>query len=529
MFLANTTRLARVAAALGVFTLLGACGVNPVTGKKEIQFVSEAQELKIGETNYAPTRQGEGGDLTVLPELTTYVNSVGQKLAAVADRKLPYEFVVLNNSVPNAWALPGGKIAINRGLLTELQNEAELAAVLGHEIVHAAARHGAKAQERGTLMQVGMMAAQVGAAMGDVDPNIANLALGGAGAGLQMIQMKYGRDHELESDEYGMKYMKLAGYDPWGAVTLQETFVRLSQAGGQKEQNWLEGLFASHPPSQERVDRNRVMADKLGRGGQMGVESFAAATKQLRQMKPAYDKYDKAMAAAQKKDFATAKTLAGEAAKAIPNEGSFQVFLGQVALAEKQPQAAAGYYDKAMRLSPNYFASYLGAGVAQAQLGDKQKAEQYLTRSAELLPTAPAAYYLGNIARDRGDAESARKYYQAAASSNSAIGQAAAAEFTKMDLPQNPGNYVAAGGQFDAQGRLMVVVQNRSRVPLNAIQVTPVIVDATGRVVQQGSPVLISAVVKPGEQAAAPSGIANVTQEQLQTLRFRVDAAKVAE
>jgi beta-barrel assembly-enhancing protease len=305
--------------------------------------------------------------------------------------------------------------------------------------------------------------------------------------------------------------------------------VRLSQAGGQKEQNWLEGLFASHPPSQERVDKNRVMADKLGRGGQMGVESFAAAMKQLRQMKPAYDKYDKAMAAAQKKDFATAKTLAGEAAKAIPNEGSFQVFLGQVALAEKQPQAAAGYYDKAMRLSPNYFASYLGAGVAQAQLGDKQKAEQYLTRSAQLLPTAPAAYYLGNIARDRGDAESARKYYQAAASSNSAIGQAAAAEFTKMDLPQNPGNYVAAGGQFDAQGRLMVVVQNRSRVPLNAIQVTPVIVDAAGRIVQQGSPVLISTVVKPGEQAAAPSGIANVTQEQLQTLRFRVDAAKVAE
>ena len=87
----------------------------------------------------------------MLPELTTYVNEVGQKLAAVADRKLPYEFVVLNNSVPNAWALPGGKIAVNRGLLTELQNEAELAAVLGHEIVHAAARHGAKAQERGTM------------------------------------------------------------------------------------------------------------------------------------------------------------------------------------------------------------------------------------------------------------------------------------------------------------------------------------------------------------------------------------------
>ena len=218
---------------LAAFTL-GGCGVNPVTGKKEIQFVSEAQEIKIGEQNYAPTQQTEGGDFDVLPDLTTYVNEVGQKLAAVSDRKLPYEFVVLNNPVPNAWALPGGKIAVNVGLLTELKNESELAAVLGHEIVHAAARHGAKAQERGTIMQVGLAAAQIGAAISDVNSTVASLAVGGAGLGAQLVQQKYGRDQELESDEYGMKYMKLAGYDPQGAITLQETFVRLSQERGGK-------------------------------------------------------------------------------------------------------------------------------------------------------------------------------------------------------------------------------------------------------------------------------------------------------
>ena len=257
----TVTAIFYLLAALG----LTACGVNPVTGKKEIQFVSEAQELKIGEQHYSPTRQSEGGDMTVLPELTTYVNGVGQKLAAVADRKLPYEFVVLNNSVPNAWALPGGKIAVNRGLLTELQSEAELAAVIGHEIVHAAARHGAKAQERGTIMQVGMAAAQIGAAVGGVDANLAGLMIGGAGVGAQMIQSKYGRDQELESDLYGMKYMKAVGYDPWGAVTLQETFVRLSEAGGKKQQSWMDGLFASHPPSVERVERNKQTYMEIGR------------------------------------------------------------------------------------------------------------------------------------------------------------------------------------------------------------------------------------------------------------------------
>ena len=258
--------------------VLGGCGVNPVTGKQEIQFVSEAQEVQMGEQYYAPTRQSEGGDFTVMPELTQYVNGVGQKLAAVADRKLPYEFTVLNSSVPNAWALPGGKIAVNRGLLTELQNEAELAAVLGHEIVHAAARHGAKAQERGTLLQVGMAAAQIGAAIGGVDQSVANMAIQGAGVGAQMIQQKYSREQELESDRYGMRYMKAAGYDPWGAVTLQETFVRLSESGPRRK-GWLEGLFASHPPSAERVAQNRIAAAELGRGGELGAERYAARMK----------------------------------------------------------------------------------------------------------------------------------------------------------------------------------------------------------------------------------------------------------
>jgi predicted Zn-dependent protease len=508
---------------------LSGCGVNPVTGKKEIQFVSEAQELQIGAQNYAPTRQSEGGDLTVLPELTQYVSGVGQKLAAVADRKLPYEFVVLNNSVPNAWALPGGKIAVNRGLLTELQNESELAAVLGHEIVHAAARHGAKAQERGTLMQAGLAAAQIGAAVGGVDSTVAGVLIQGAGAGAQLIQMKYGRDQELESDHYGMKYMKLAGYDPWGAVTLQETFVRLSESSGAKQQSWMEGLFASHPPSTERVEKNKQAAAELGRGGEVGADRYQAALKPLRDIKPAYDKYDQAVAAARKKDFTTARSLAADAAKAVPKEGRFQELLGELELAEKRPKNALPYYEKAMALNPNYFGSYLGAGVAQMQIGNKTKAEEWLTKSAELLPTAPAAYYLGNLARDRGDAAKAKQLYQAAASSDSTIGKAAAAEFVKMDLPQNASNYVAAAGQMDAQGQVIGVVQNRSPVALNAIQVTPVLIDGTGRIVQQGNPVQINAVLQPGAQIAAPTGLGNLPAAQLQALRFRVDRAAVSE
>jgi predicted Zn-dependent protease len=508
---------------------LSACGVNPVTGKKEIQFVSEAQEIKIGEQNYAPTRQSEGGSFDVLPDLTVYINEVGNKLAAVSDRQLPYEFVVLNNPVPNAWALPGGKIAVNVGLLSELQNEAELAAVLGHEIVHAAARHGAKAQERGTIMQVGLAAAQIGAAISDVDSTVANLAVQGAGVGAQMIQQKYGRDQELESDEYGMKYMKLAGYDPQGAITLQETFVRLSQQGGAKSQSFIEGLFASHPPSEERVAKNKATAQRLGAGGDLGKDRYQARLQPFRKIEPAYKKFDEAMTAARKKEYTKAESLVQEAIKIEPREGRFHEFLGEMKLAQKKPEEALPHYQKAIDLNSNYFGSYLGAGVAQYQAGNNARAEEWLTKSVELLPTAPAAYYLGTISRDRGDRAKAMDYFRAAAGSQSSIGQRAAAEFVRMDLPQNPGNYVATQGQIDPQGRVVVVVQNRSPAPLVGIQVTPVLVDASGRIVQQGQPVVFRSAVPSGQQAAAQTGIANIAQEQLPYLRFRVDGAKVAE
>jgi predicted Zn-dependent protease len=410
-------------ALLATVLLLTGCGINPVTGKREIQFVSEAQELQLGEQQYAPTRQSEGGDFEVLPDLTVYVNEVGQKLAAVADRKLPYEFKVLNNSVPNAWALPGGKIAVNRGLLVELKNEAELAAVLGHEIVHAAARHGAKAQERGTLLQAGMAAAQIGAAMGGVDEQVAGMVLGGAGVGAQMVQMRYGRDQELESDLYGTRYMKAVGYDPTAAITLQETFVRLSNG---QSKDWLSGLFASHPPSEERVERNRKTAQELGVGGDLGADRYKARMASLVQLQPAYDRYDQAQAALAKKDVAAARRLAGEAAQLVPREGRFQQLLGDIELSQNRDREALGYYQRAMQLSPNYFGAYLGAGLAQYRSGDKNQAKTLLARSMDLLPTAPAALYLGNLSRDSGDVQAALRYYDAAATEQGTIGQEAA-------------------------------------------------------------------------------------------------------
>ena len=269
-------------------TALAGCVINPVTGERELALVSAADEVAIGEAQYAPSRQMQGGDYVIDPALTRYVASVGQRLANVSDRALPYEFVVLNSPVPNAWALPGGKIAINRGLLMELGSEAELAAVLGHEIVHAAARHGALAMQRGMLLQTAVLATAAATGRGDYS----GLAVGAASLGAQLINQRNGREAELESDYYGMVYLSRAGYDPQAAVTLQETFLRLSQ--NRPEQGWLEGLFTSHPPSAERVTTNRATAETLPAGGELGRERYAAALAAMNRIAPAYEAYEDA-------------------------------------------------------------------------------------------------------------------------------------------------------------------------------------------------------------------------------------------
>lgn len=508
---------------------LAGCGTNPVTGKTELQFVSEASELQIGAREYAPTRQSQGGDLKILPELSAYVNEVGQKLAAVSDRRLPYEFTVIDSSVPNAWALPGGKIAVNRGLLAALDNEAELAAVLGHEIVHAAARHGAKSQERGVLLQAGLVAAQIGVAMSDAGAAAGNLLVQGAGLGAALISTKYGRDAELESDLYGMRYMQRAGYDPRGAVTLQEKFVKLSEASG-RNQNWLEGLFATHPPSPERVARNKATLAELGDpGGDLGQERYAARIRPLLALKPAYDKHDEALALAQKKDFVGAQKLAAEAVRLLPREARFHQLQGDIALAQEQPQRALKFYEKAIALDGDYFAAHLGAGVARYKLGTGDRGEAELRRSTELLPTAPAFYYLGAIAWDAGDRPHAMEFFKAAASSKSELGQQAAAEYVRMDFPGNGPRYIASAIRLDSRGQVMVMVENRAPIAVSDIHLTPVLLDASGRIAREGRRIRIDRTLQPGEQLAVNPGLGVLGDEELSRLRIRIDAVSAAE
>src|SRR5262245_30247212 len=497
---------------------LAACATNPVTGKKDLMLVGEGQELSIGQQNYAPMRQSEGGDYVMDPALTSYVQKVGNRLAAVSDRKLPYEFHVLNNGVPNAWALPGGKIAVNRGLLVALKSESELAAVLGHEIVHAAAGHSAQQMSRGMIMQGGLLAAQVvssSSAYGD-------LYMAGAGLASQVVTQKYGRSAELEADHYGIDYMVRAGYDPKGAVSLQETFVRMSQ---DKNSSWFEGLFASHPPSQERLDANRRHAAKFAGGGEVGTAAYAAAMAQTMKAKPAYDAYAEGRKALDQKNFDLALAKADQAIKLAPGEGHVYALKGDVYLLQKKnPQAKQAYTD-AISHNDGFFYYYLQRGLIENKEKQDAQARTDLETSVRLMARGGGYYALGNIASRANGVGAANKYYSAAAGSEGEIGQAATRELMKLDLPENPGKYIRAQAGLDGAGMLVVAVGNPTTVPVRGIALTIQYVDAQGqkREVQRK----LNGTLAAGQQSQGSTGLGPFQSSE--QFRVALASARIAE
>jgi predicted Zn-dependent protease len=504
------------------FTLLNSCGTNPVTGKSELQLVSESQEISIGQENYLPSQQSQGGPYVIDRELTRYVNSVGHKLAAVSDRpKLPYEFVVLNNSVPNAWALPGGKIAVNRGLLLELNNEAELAAVLGHEIVHAAARHGAKSMERGMLLNAGI----VGLGIATSGEDNAELIVGAAALGSQLINQKYGRDAELESDLYGMKYMAKAGYDPAAAIKLQETFVRLSQG---RQTNWLEGLFASHPPSQERVEANKATARKLNVKGILNTETYQQKIAHLKQTQPAYESYAQAQKALNENNPQQATTLVESALKIEPKEGLFYALKGDIQYSQKQYAAAEKLFTSAINTNDEFFLFYLERGLTYVNLNQNPKAKQDLEKSITLLPTAPAYHALGSIAEKENNLVAAKEYYGKAAGSKSDAGEKSALAYTRLDLPSNPARYIAYQGGSDRAGNVVVNLQNRSLLTVKNLLLTVNLYSDSGNQLLRKK-FQVTEMIKPGAQVSLNTGVPAQSLGKAGKVQVEFDRAQIVE
>ncbi len=405
----NQYLLQRCIAPVVVALSLAGCSVNPVTGESQLSLIPENQELSMGAEQYTPTQQTQGGQFYMDPELALYVREVGQKLAEVSDRPdLPYEFVVLNSSTPNAWALPGGKIAINRGLLTKLDNEAQLASVLGHEIVHAAARHSVQRMQQGMLISAGV--AGLGFALSDNE--WAGVLMGGAALGAQLALAQYSQSDELESDYYGILYMKKAGYDPTAAVELQQLFLELSEG---RDSSFIQGMFATHPPSAKRVQRNRELVDEIGAGGYRGEDVYERKLATLRKLQPAYDAHDEARKLASEGNMDAALKKVNEAIRLAPDEAMFYTLRGRIYKEQEKLQQASDDFDKAVSLYPEMFVYRLYNGLNALELNNLDKARNNLERANQVVPTSIAYLRLGDIAARQNRRDEAIAYYSKAA------------------------------------------------------------------------------------------------------------------
>lgn len=452
-----------LSACLFSLLVLGACAQNPVTGKKDFLLVSEDWELQVGAQQYLPLRQAQGGDYVVDPAVEAYVQSVGRRLAAQSDRKLPYEFHVINDSTPNAWALPGGKISINRGLLVRLKSEAELAAVLGHEIVHAAARHGAKGQTREIGLQLGVLSASLLGAREGYGQQAQILSSVGA----QIVNSQYGQGAELESDRYGMNYMARAGYDPQGAVELQRTFVELSK--GQRS-DALTRLFASHPPSAKRVAENIRTAESLGKGGTVGESEYRRAMARLIKTEKAYEDFDLAQLAFQKNNTRQASALLRDAMRIEPYEAHFHSLSGDIALSQRNLSSAKRSFDKAIALNDSFYYYYLQRGKINELQKNSRAAQTDYANSVKLLPTTAAQLGLGQFAERAGKLSVAKRYYAMAAQAKGDEASKARASLMRLEPPASRETTLLVRQGLTRQGTFAIELVNQTSRDIAAVK-----------------------------------------------------------
>ena len=238
--------LATISAALAATVV--ACATNPATGKREFSLMSEAQEIQLGQEMDPQIRQEMG--VYDDAELQRYVSSVGMRLAKASERpNLPWRFTVVDEPAVNAFALPGGYIYVTRGILAFLNDEEQLAGVLGHEIGHVTARHSAQQYTQATSAGVGLTLLSIFVPEARPLQGLAETALG-------VLFLKHGRDDEMQADRLGADYTAKTGWDPRGVAGMLRTLARLDEASGSRR--GVPNFLMTHPAPADRVQH--VMA-----------------------------------------------------------------------------------------------------------------------------------------------------------------------------------------------------------------------------------------------------------------------------
>jgi len=386
------------------------CATSPVTGRTQFMLVSEEEEIQIDRQNAPFQFSADYGQIQD-PGLNDYVRQVGQSLAARTHRtQMPYSFRAVNATYVNAYAFPGGSIACTRGILLSLDNEAELAALLGHELGHVNARHTAQQMSKGKVTNtiVGGFSVVAGAVAGGLG-QLAG-AVGSIGAGALLAS--YSRDNEREADALGMEYMVKAGYGPKGMVGLMEMLQSLSKS----KPSTIELMFATHPMSDERYQsavKNSQTKYASAQNLPLNRERYMDHTARLRAMKGTIEELQKGEQAMNGQKMGEAEAHFQNALKQTPNDYVGLVLMATCQIVQKKPAEGLRYSEAAKSVYPQEAQAYYLSGFAKLQTRNFAGAYQDFSSYEKVLPGNPTTVFFKGFSKEgMGNKEEAAKEYQ---------------------------------------------------------------------------------------------------------------------
>ena len=379
------------------------CAANPVTGRRQFMLVSEVQEIHLDKQT-SPYQLSADYGVTQDPQLAAYLTRTGNLLAANTHRpNMPYAFHVVNATYVNAYAFPGGTIGVTRAILLQLNNEAELAALLGHELGHVNARHTAEIMSKSMLATavIGGLAGAVQARTG-YGGLAGQLGMLGSGA----LLASYSRENERQADDLGLAYMVKAGYGPEGMVGLMEMLNSLSK----RRYSAAELLFATHPMSDERYQTALKEVDgtySSAKGQPLHRERYMDQTAGLRRIKGAIEAMQKAEAAMAGEKYAAAEEQLGLALKQAPDDYTGLLLTAKCQLAQKKTEAAAPHLAKARQVYPEEAQAHILSGYVHLHQKQYDEAINAFDAYNKRLPGNPYIAFFKGLAYEGSDRKEA--------------------------------------------------------------------------------------------------------------------------
>lgn len=376
---------------------LSGCATSPIDGKSILVGMSEKQERAV-DKEVAPHQFSQDMGPVQDSALNQYVTSVGARIHPLTHRPdMPYSYRVLNANYLNAYTFPGGAMGVTRGILVELNNEAELAALLGHEMGHVNARHAAQRQGQGLLAQV----AVAGIGIATSDSSWGTLATIASQVGASALLSSYSRDNEREADALGQEYMVRAGYPANGMTQLHGLLVREAK----EQPSLLETMFSSHPMNSERMATAQQLAESSYAASLKANpqrERFMDNTAALRQIKPTIDACKLGETAMAKKKLDEAENQFDKAVDLAPQDYPANLLMAKCLTAQGKSGEALRYAEAARALYPQEAQAHKLAGSLQLALRNPDAAFAAFDRFDRLLPGDPGIAFLKGASLEAG-------------------------------------------------------------------------------------------------------------------------------